>query len=220
MRERSRSAGPLPPEPPGQVAGVSVVGGEPYRRLGGLESLGRLMSGFQGQRELKVDVGPSRKQAGGGPEILDGKRRVPEHQVRPAAQEADLAVVGSEISRLVQPYQCLIGLVPGKLNRADVAAGLGMERVELKGPEVGGKGRVGLPHALQYQSTGEVGLRIMRFDLDGRFEALERGRGLPFRVFNCSKSDQGAHVVRVELQGSTKTGLGLVEPPLKLEDLA
>ena len=39
-------------------------------------------------------------------------------------------------------------------------------------------------------------------------------------MFNCSKPNQCADVIRVQVQGASETGLGLVESPLELQNLA
>lgn len=143
-----------------------------------------------------------------------------QHQVRPATKQAYFRVLGSKIDGLVEPCERLVRLVSRELNGADALADLGMERVELECPEVCGEHFIGSPHRLELPRTGEMGLGVVRLDLDGRLEPLEGRLGVSLGVLDRTEPDQGTHKIRIKLEGFAEARFRLVQPALEHQDLA
>ena len=93
--------------------------------------------------------------------------------MRAAAEQSHLTVLWSQVHGLVEPHECLIRLVPRQLDGADALADLGVQRIELEGPEISGEGFIRPAHRLELLCTGEVGLGVVRLDLDGQLKSLE-----------------------------------------------
>ena len=121
-------------------------------------------------------------------------------QVGQAALVVGLGVVGGQLDDLVEPRQGLVGLVPGELERGDPEDDRGRDRVELQAPEVGRQRLVGSAQRLEHAALGEVGLGLVRVDLDGVLEPLQSGfRPAELRL-DLAQADQGPDVLGVELQ--------------------
>ncbi len=79
---------------------------------------------------------------------------------------------------------------------------------------------IGSPHRLELPRTGEMGLGVVRLDLDGRLEPLEGGLGVSLGVLDRTEPDQGTHKIRIKLEGFAEARFRLVQPALEHQDLA
>ncbi len=188
--------------------------------LGGLEGVGRLVRGDQRECEKIVTVSPAGLVPDGELKVGDCRGRMTQHQVRSTAQQLHFRVLGSEVDGLVEPRECLVGLVPRELDGANPLADLGMQGIELECPEIGSECIIGPPHRLELAGTGEMGLGIVRLDLDSRLESLECGLGIALGILDGTQPDQGADKVRIKLERPPEARFGLVQPALKHQDFA
>ena len=143
-----------------------------------------------------------------------------ERQVRQAALMVGLGIVGGHLEDLIEPRQGLIRLLAGELERRDPEADGRRVGLEFQRAEVGGECLVDLALRLEDPALGQVGLGLMRVDLDGLVEPLQ-GRVVASELrLHLALADQGRDVFGVELEGAAIRGAGLGPLPLELHDPA
>ena len=176
------------------------------------------MIGLERQRQVVVKFRVAGQAADRIGEVGDRGIGMPERQLRAAAQEPRLAVIGGHFQNAVESRQRLFGLIPRELDGGDAAAGHGMIRLALERAEVFREGRVGLAHDLEQAAEREMGLRAVRVDLDRRLEPLAGRFGVSFLGLDLPQPDQGIHIIGVELESADEAVLGVAQAALQEVD--
>jgi hypothetical protein len=172
--------------------------------------------GVEGQGQVVEDVGPILEVLGREAEVGDRPGGMLERQVGQSALMVGLGVIGGHLDDLIEPRQGLIRLLAGELERRDPEADGRRVRLEFQRAEVGGECLIDLALRLQDPALGQVGLGLVRVDLDGVVEPLQGRVVTPELRLHLALADQGRDVFGVDLEGAAIRGGGLGPLPLEL----